>query len=106
MLATLLQSCERHSGFIDAVTDRIMTGLAEFDEADRHKVNIVFSAHSVPMKVVEKGDHYVPEVAASVKATMEKVAARIQAEQPGATVPRHILAWQSKVCPDALSTSK
>ena len=31
------------------------------------KVVILFSAHSVPMKVVNKGDHYVPEVSTLYK---------------------------------------
>lgn len=87
-----------HPGFIDAVTDRITEGLEQFEPEDRSKVVILFSAHSVPMKVVEKGDHYVPEVAATVKAVVEKLTAQVQqADGPDATVPRHILAWQSKV---------
>ena len=51
-----------HAGFIDAVADRIETGLQEFDEADRHKVVILFSAHSVPMKVVNKGTNKVQRI--------------------------------------------
>ena len=35
---SLIDRWPLHSGFIDAVTDRIMTGLEQFDEADRHKV--------------------------------------------------------------------
>jgi hypothetical protein len=48
---------------------------------------IVFSAHSVPMKVVEKGDQYVPEVCATVKAVMARLSERIAAgkvDQPRA----------------------
>jgi protoheme ferro-lyase len=43
------------------------------------QVAIVFSAHSVPMKVVEKGDQYVPEVCATVKAVMARLSERIAA---------------------------
>jgi hypothetical protein len=62
------------------------------------QVVIVFSAHSIPMKVVNKGDQYVPEVAASVKAVVERVTERLRDKHGrGVTIPRHILAWQSKV---------
>ena len=62
------------------------------------QVVILFSAHSVPMQVVEKGDHYVPEVCGSVKAIMEKVTQEMtNSSVDGASIPRHILAWQSKV---------
>lgn len=87
-----------HPGFIESVYERIAEGLAQFDVADRSKVVILFSAHSVPMKVVDKGDHYVPEVAATVKAVVERLTKGMQAEfGEDVTIPRHILAWQSKV---------
>lgn len=94
---SLIDRWPLHSGFIDAVTDRIMTGLEQFDEADRHKVVILFSAHSVPMQVVEKGDHYVPEVCGSVKAIMDELTTQMRNGNPDGPIPRHILAWQSKV---------
>jgi ferrochelatase len=87
-----------HQGYLDAVVDRINTGLQEFDEEDRKKVLLLFSAHSLPMKVVAKGDHYVGEVAASVHAVMQRMAARVHATDFATTaVPKHVLAWQSKV---------
>ena len=46
--------------------------MLDFDESVRENVVLLFSAHSVPMKVVNKGDHYVPEVASTVHAVMEK----------------------------------
>ena len=52
------------------------------------------------MKVVEKGDHYVSEVAATVKAVMERWNQRVRSGRvPGMRRPsKHVLAWQSKVC--------
>jgi ferrochelatase len=85
-----------HPGFIDSVTDRIEEKMLEFDEKDRENVVLLFSAHSVPMKVVEKGDHYVPEVAATVHAVMERWAEKAKATD-GLVHNKHILAWQSKV---------
>ena len=80
-----------HPGFIAAVSKRITMGLEQFEEADRDKVAIVFTAHSVPMKVVYRGDAYVNEVAA----TVAKVMAELRDARGVAN--RHVMAWQSKV---------
>jgi ferrochelatase len=85
-----------HPGFIDAVTDRIAERMLDFDEKDRDDVVILFSAHSVPMKVVEKGDHYVPEVSSTVHAVMQRWQERA-ASTDGLSANKHVLAWQSKV---------
>jgi ferrochelatase len=88
-----------HDGFVDAVLERMQERMLEFDEADRDKAVVVFSAHSVPMKVVQKGDHYVGEVAATVQKVMERWNERVRAGAvPGLRRPsKHVLAWQSKV---------
>eukprot|EP00940_MAST-03C_sp_MAST-3C-sp2_P002099 g2099.t1 len=90
-----------HEGFVQSVTERIEERMLDFEEKDRDKVVILFSAHSVPMKVVERGDQYVPEVAATVKAVMERITERREdansdAESP-ASPNKYILGWQSKV---------
>ena len=47
----------------------------------------------VMVQVVEKGDHYVPEVAATVKAVMEQWAEHAKT-MPGLGITnKHILAW-------------
>lgn len=91
-----------HPTFIKAVTERVEERLADFpSEADRRKAVLLFSAHSVPMKVVEKGDPYVGEVAATVRAVMDRLQGG--GESSGTTPRRpsngnkHVLAWQSKV---------
>jgi ferrochelatase len=89
-----------HEGFINAVLHRMEQRLlGGFAPEDRDKTVILFSAHSVPMKVVEKGDQYVGEVAATVRAIMEKWNDRVRAGQvDGLRRPsKHVLAWQSKV---------
>lgn len=63
--------------------------LAEFPEEVRDKVVILFSAHSLPMEIVNRGDSYPAEVAASVYAVMEK----LKFKNP------YRLVWQSKVGP-------
>lgn len=87
---SLIDRWPLHSGFIDSVIDRMQTKIAEFKPESRDKVTILFSAHSVPMKVVEKGDVYVNEVSATCKAVMQRW------EQLG-NENKHMVAWQSKV---------
>ena len=88
------------AGFLDSVVQRLEERmLSDFTEEEREKVVVVFSAHSVPMKVVAKGDHYVPEVAATVRAVMERWEQRCEDSSiAGLTqANKYVLAWQSKV---------
>lgn len=78
-----------HDGFLTALTDRVQAGLEDFPEDVRDQVVVVFSAHSLPMKVVNRGDQYVPEVAATANAVME----RLEFSN------RYVMAWQSQVGP-------
>ena len=82
-----------HAGFLDALSDRVAHGLETFDADVRDRVVVVFSAHSLPMKVVNRGDQYVPEVAATASACMERL------EQKGFGANRYVVAWQSQVGP-------
>uniref|UniRef100_A0A7S2W492 Ferrochelatase n=1 Tax=Mucochytrium quahogii TaxID=96639 RepID=A0A7S2W492_9STRA len=89
-----------NKGWIRAVDERIRDKLLEFDEKVRSNVVIVFSAHSVPMKVVAKGDHYTHEVSASVNAIMdafEKDFVKKDAIPGVEKTNKFVLAWQSKV---------
>ena len=62
-----------HAGFIDAMTETVREGLAKFDEADRDDVLILFSAHSLPMSVINRGDAYPAEIGASVHEVMKRL---------------------------------
>lgn len=59
--------------FVEAFAGHINDKLNEFPKEDRDKVVILFSAHSLPMEIVNRGDSYPAEVAASVYAIMEKL---------------------------------
>jgi len=80
-----------HPGFIEAVTQNIERALAKFEEASRSDVVLLFSAHSLPMSVVNRGDPYILEVSASVSAVMD----RLKHSNP------FRLVWQSQVGPSA-----
>ncbi|GMF27597.1 unnamed protein product [Phytophthora lilii] len=84
---SLIDRWNTHPGYISAVANRVKIGLEQYAPEDRDKVIIMFSAHSVPMKTVYKGDSYVNEIAA----TAERVMKQLAGKNP------HILSWQSKV---------
>jgi protoporphyrin/coproporphyrin ferrochelatase len=78
-----------HRGFIDAMTETVRDGLGEFDAVDRDRAVILFSAHSLPLDVIDRGDSYPQEVGASVQKVVEQL---------GAPNP-YLLAYQSDVGP-------
>jgi ferrochelatase len=84
---SLIDRWNTHPGYISAVANRVRQGLEQFAPEDRDKVVVMFSAHSVPMKVVYKGDPYTKEIASTAERVMEKLGIQNS----------HILAWQSKV---------
>ncbi|KAF0713288.1 Aste57867_4421 [Aphanomyces stellatus] len=84
---SLIDRWNTHPGYIAAVARRIEIGLESFPADVRDKVVIMFSAHSVPMKVVYKGDPYTKEIAS----TSERVIEHLNLRNP------HVLSWQSKV---------
>ena len=80
-----------HSGLVEAFAQNIETQLATYPEETRKDVVLLFSAHSLPMSVVNRGDTYPAEVAATVYAVMQ----RLKFSNP------YRLCWQSQVGPSA-----
>jgi ferrochelatase len=61
-----------HPLFIEAVRQRIEEGLKEFDEEERKRVHLLFTAHSLPKSIIEK-DPYAEEIGASIQGVLEKL---------------------------------
>lgn len=59
--------------FIKAVAQKVAEGLAEFPESNRKNVQVIFSAHSLPVSYSEKGDPYVRQFELTVKQVAEKL---------------------------------
>lgn len=78
-----------HPGLVRVVARHIEDQLREYPAAERDSVVLLFSAHSLPMSVVNRGDPYPAEVAATVYAVM----ARLGFRNP------YRLVWQSQVGP-------
>ncbi|XP_053888304.1 ferrochelatase, mitochondrial [Malaclemys terrapin pileata] len=78
-----------HPLLIQCFADHIQKELDLFPPEKRKDVVILFSAHSLPMSVVNRGDPYPQEVGATVQRVMEK----LNFSNP------YRLVWQSKVGP-------
>ena len=75
----------RHPGYLDALVETIDRTLDRFEVPSRP--GLVFSAHSVPMAVVERGDPYQKQIEETVALVMER----------GGWSNHHRLCYQSKV---------
>ncbi|KAG2016725.1 hypothetical protein GB937_006205 [Aspergillus fischeri] len=80
-----------HPGLVEAFARNIEEQLKTYPEEKRNGVVLLFSAHSLPMSVVNRGDPYPAEVAATVHAVMQ----RLNFSNP------YRLCWQSQVGPSA-----
>ncbi|MEJ2698562.1 MAG: ferrochelatase [Desulfuromonadales bacterium] len=63
-------------GYLDALAGCIRSGLEEFHELVRDQVQILFSAHALPQKFIDRGDPYLDQVLSTVKGVMQRVGER------------------------------
>jgi ferrochelatase len=75
----------RHPMYLDAVVEKVEEALSRFARPELPE--IVFSAHSIPMSIVAKGDPYQRQIEETVRLLMER----------GGWSNRHRLCYQSKV---------
>jgi len=75
----------RHALYLDAVVEKVDEALSRF--ADPGRPELVFSAHSVPVSVIENGDPYERQIKETVALLMER----------GGWRNSHRLCYQSKV---------
>jgi ferrochelatase len=78
-----------HPLFVRALAENITASLAKFDGVPAEEIDIVFSAHGVPVSLVKAGDPYRMQIEETV---------RLVAEEGGWSSPR-TLCYQSKVGP-------
>jgi ferrochelatase len=75
----------RNDLYIDSLVEKVDEALGRFPESAAPE--LVFSAHSVPVSVIEKGDPYQRQIEETVELVMQR----------GAWTNRHRLCYQSKV---------
>jgi len=61
------------SGYLDALANRIKEGLDSFHELMRDEVQILFSAHALPQKFIDRGDPYQRQVETTAREVMQRV---------------------------------
>lgn len=81
----VVESFYRCPAYLDALTEKVNEALSRF--ASPARPEIVFSAHSIPMSVIEKGDPYQRQIEETVRLLM----------QCGGWANPHRLCYQSKV---------
>lgn len=75
----------KHPLYLDALIEKVDEALSRF--SDPHQPELVFSAHSVPLAVIEKGDPYQRHIEHTVELLMQR----------GGWPNHHRLCYQSKV---------
>ncbi|MCH8271847.1 MAG: ferrochelatase [Candidatus Marinimicrobia bacterium] len=73
--------------YIDALAEKIREGIEKFNGVGDDDLHILFSAHGVPLKVIEKGDPYEKQV----RATVDLAVTKLESRYP------HTISFQSKV---------
>lgn len=68
-----VKSWHRHPGLIGAIADNIQLGLQTFPPEVRARVPILFTAHSLPERILEMKDPYPDEVRGTMQAVCERV---------------------------------
>lgn len=72
--------------YIDALAEKIREGLGGIPAGDGGPVHLLFSAHGVPLSIIEKGDPYATQILTTIDRVMKKFA----------DYPHHV-SYQSKV---------
>lgn len=81
-----------HPLYIEALVQKIGVCLRQFPDASR--IQLVFSAHGLPMSLVEKGDPYPKQIEETVRLTCE-LGKKLHSKWPR----EHLLCYQSRVGP-------
>jgi ferrochelatase len=81
-----------HPLYIQALAQRIGSVLRQFTDSSR--IHLVFSAHGLPMSLVEKGDPYPRQIEATVRMVCEEGRKRFPSWPQ-----THLLCYQSRVGP-------
>jgi ferrochelatase len=87
-----VESFHNHPLYIRALVQRIGSTLRQFPESSR--IHLVFSAHGLPMSLVEKGDPYPKQIEETVRLTCEA-----GAKQYAGWPRTHLLCYQSRLGP-------
>ncbi len=69
-----IRSWHLHPGYIDAITARVRSALDLLTPEERAEAVLLFSAHSIPVSLLERGDRYVPQIRETARAVLDRLA--------------------------------
>ena len=70
---TVIEPWYLSEGYLDALTATVREGLGIFPEEQRRQVPILFSAHALPQRMVERGDPYLNQTLGTVRGVVERL---------------------------------
>ncbi len=73
---TMVRQWFDHPGFLDAVAERVREGLHRFPAGVRDDVPVLFTAHSLPERILADGDPYEEQLRASVDGVLARIGPR------------------------------
>ena len=78
-----------HPMYVEAIVDKINTSYAKFADVNPLDVDLVFSAHGVPVSLIKEGDPYQRQIEETIRLVCER----------GGWISPHHVCFQSKVGP-------
>jgi ferrochelatase len=69
----LVDSFHAQAAFIEAIVDKVRQALSALERESGEEAQIVFSAHSLPMEYLEKGDPYVEQLNETVAGIVKMI---------------------------------
>jgi len=73
MKIEVIEGMYGHPLFIDAVVEKIDAAIKRFPQEARGRLQVIFSAHSLPMSYIEGGDPYVDEINVTIDEVLKKL---------------------------------
>ena len=68
---TMIDHWYEERGLVNLVAERVAAAVGTLGESARERITVLFTAHSVPLRVVEAGDSYPEQLEASARAVAE-----------------------------------
>lgn len=62
-----------HPAYLDVLADKVRQGLNSFSHEHRGKVEVIFSAHALPQKMIDHGDPYLSEIQKTIQGVLQSV---------------------------------
>ncbi|MBD3162868.1 MAG: ferrochelatase [Candidatus Eisenbacteria bacterium] len=69
----VIRSYHLDPGYLTAVAERIEEALAALPPGERERAILLFSAHGVPVRLLQSGDPYVEQIGETVEGVMDRV---------------------------------